>query len=73
MIKYNYCNYRCRCCGKLISVHTEFDPYAHAHEGGLFGKNRHTCCRPIEEGESILADFISVSVEPLKDAEVVEK
>ena len=72
MDNYEWSNYRCRKCGGLISRKSAFNAYSTNRGGLLIRGDKHKCSIGIEEGEAVLADFVSVSHQPLKDAEVIE-
>lgn len=63
-----YRNYRCRVCGALISkYYSSSKPMVNA-PGLLISKKYHVTCPDLEEGESALCDFISISERPLSRA-----
>lgn len=63
-----YRNFRCRVCGALISRYYSSSKIVSDAPGLLMSKKYHTTCPDLEEGESALCDFISISDTPLARA-----
>lgn len=70
MSEYSWANYRCRKCGSIISKEQRFSKYGPGVQGLIITGKFHSCKEGIEDGEAVLADWISVSDHPLAGAEV---
>ena len=70
MSEYSWANYRCRKCGAIVSKEKRFDRYRPGGERVTITGKFHNCKEGIEDGEAVIADWISVSDHPLAGAEV---
>ena len=71
---FEYRNYRCRKCHKILSIRKDFSLFSTQAQGAILSNKKHDCCEGIEEGEKVLLDWVSVSHQPLKDAiEIIDE